>query len=109
MELPSNLEKEGKDRHWWEDIGTEERRQKNTEGNDRGWALKKKKKSFKWYPRGRKYRKAVSQGKKLEGSPRYQKKNTGLKEQMNGYIIFVAMLKYFELFFSSLEGLHPCL
>lgn len=29
MELPSNLEKEGTDRHWWEDIGTEKRRQKN--------------------------------------------------------------------------------
>lgn len=43
MELPSKLEKEGKDRQWWEDIGTEERRQKkNTEGNDGGRALKNK-------------------------------------------------------------------
>lgn len=51
MELPSKLEKEGKDRQWWEDIGTEERRQKkNTEGNDGGRALKKNNKNFKWYP-----------------------------------------------------------
>lgn len=34
-----------------------------------------------------------------------------LKEQMNGFVLvfFVAALKYFELVFSSLEGLHPCL
>lgn len=33
-----------------------------------------------------------------------------LKEQINGlFFFFVAALKYFELVFSSLEGLHPCL
>lgn len=50
-------------------------------------------------------------GEKNEGSPRYQQKNMDLKEQMNGFVLvfFVAALKYFELGFSSLEGLHPCL
>lgn len=43
MELPSNLEKEGTDRHWWEDIGTENEAKKNTKGNNRGQAIKRKK------------------------------------------------------------------
>lgn len=55
--------------------------------------------------------KLYHRGKKNEGSPRYQQKNMDLKEQMNGFVLFffVAALKYFELVFSSLEGLRPCL
>lgn len=85
MELPSNLEKEGKDRHWWEDIGTEERRQKNTEGNNRGRALKKKNNKFQVVSQQNKIKGKLYHRGKNEGSPRYQQKNMDLKEQMNSF------------------------
>lgn len=45
MELPSNLEKEGTDRHWWEDIGTENEAKKTLKVTVEAKLLKEKKKS----------------------------------------------------------------